>query len=125
MPILRTRTDDCAVVHTVGGTVRLSCLCAAVLLASCDGGDQLPNDATLEISPREKSFTVTETIGEGGVCQFDPSLFADVPLVLTFAKRGGLAVGRCQGERLCGFCRQYVRPVSTSGPVPGTETGTA
>ena len=66
-------------------------LCA-LAAAACDTG-QLPNDATLSISPASRSIEIVEVRDAGGRCTFDPGRFVDLPMVMRLTGPDGSPIG--------------------------------
>jgi len=63
------------------------------LLGACDGGDQLPSQATLSISPAARTYTIVEYRDTQDRCRFDANRFVDVPIVMSLRDGDGASLG--------------------------------
>jgi len=72
---------------------RLLLLCACTLLAACDGGEQLPTDATLQITPAGRTISITEYRDAQDRCLFESDRFVDIPVLISLRNEAGSPLG--------------------------------
>jgi len=71
----------------------LSVCFLGLFLNACAGEDQLPNGATLSISPQERTLNVSSQIDPNGNCLIDPENTIDWPIVLQLSDSAGSPIG--------------------------------
>ena len=71
--------------------IPLATLCA-LALTGCNP-EQLPNDASLTISPGESKITVSGVEDRGEGCRIDPNVYLDVPFVIALRDGQGAPIG--------------------------------
>ena len=74
----------------------------AGLAAGC-GGEQVPTDARLSISPAERTIRITERRDADGACRTDGSRFVDVPVLLSLVAANGSPIRDAEVSVYVGF----------------------
>ncbi len=85
-----SRTGCRTVRRLAGGAATLAC---TALVAGCDGGDQLPPDAELFLSPQTRSVDIGDTFDAEAGCTFDANRFVDLPIVMSLRAGNGSPIG--------------------------------
>lgn len=75
----------------VGAPAAIVLMMIAVLSA-CDS-DQLPDEASLTLTPDERRFAITERRDEAGLCVRFTESYVDVPMLLTLKDNTGSPIG--------------------------------